>query len=62
MCSICSNAFLWHVQYFLGLVYTWRSLTGVKLNNNRTQYTRTSIFDSATKTLSLNYTKCKVFR
>jgi len=25
-------------------VYTWRTLTGVKLNNNRTQYSRPGIF------------------
>jgi len=28
----------------LGSVYTWRTLTGVKLNNNWTQYSRPEIF------------------
>jgi len=28
----------------LSPVYTWRTLTGVKLNNNRTQYFRPAIF------------------
>jgi len=43
-------------------VYTWRyTLTGLKLNNNLTQYSRLTIFGSVTKTLSRNYTKRKVF-
>jgi len=29
--------------YFLGSVYTWRTLTGLKLNNNWTQYSRRAI-------------------
>jgi len=30
--------------YTLRLVYTWRTLTGVKLNNHWTQYSRPAIF------------------
>jgi len=32
------------VNQLLGLVHTWRTLTGVKLNNNWTQYSRPAIF------------------
>jgi len=50
-------------KHRLGSVYTWRTLTGVKLNNNRTQYSRTAIFFGIiTKALRRNYTKRKVFR
>jgi len=28
----------------IGSIYTWRTLTGVKLHNNRTQYSRPAIF------------------
>jgi len=28
----------------LGLIYTWHTLTGVKLNNNSTQYSSPEIF------------------
>jgi len=31
------------LKYILGLVYTWRTLTDVKLNNNRTQYSSPAI-------------------
>jgi len=31
-------------SYCLGPVYTWRTLTGVKLNNNWTQYSSSEIF------------------
>jgi len=46
----------------LGPIYTWRTFTGIKLNNNWTQYSRPGIFRSATKALSRNYTKRKDFR
>jgi len=49
-------------SYDLGPVYTWRTLTGVKLNNNRTQYSSPEFFGSVTKSLILNYTKRKVFK
>jgi len=39
-----------------------RTLTGVKLNNNWTQFSRPEIFGSVIKILSRNYTKRKVFR
>jgi len=43
-----------------GPVYTSRTLTGVKLNNNWThQYSSPEIFGNATKALSRNYTKHK---
>jgi len=48
--------------YYIGPVYTWRTLTGVKLNNNRTQYSRPEIFWHVTKALSRKYTKREVFR
>jgi len=51
-----------YIFYIEGSVYTWHTLTGVKLNNNRTQYSRPPIFGSITKTLNRNYTKRKVFR
>jgi len=28
----------------IGPIYTWRTLTGIKLNNNRAQYSRPAIF------------------
>jgi len=31
----------------LGPIYTWRTLTGVNLNNNWTQYSRPAIFLAA---------------
>jgi len=47
----------------LGPVYISRTLTGIKLNNNRTQYSIVQkFFGSMSKTLVRNYTKRKVFR
>jgi len=31
-------------EYYFGPIYTWRTLTGVKLNNNWTKYSRPAIF------------------
>jgi len=38
--NCCASA----ANFALGLVYTWRTLTGVKLNNNRNQYSKQAIF------------------
>jgi len=35
-------AYLYTIR--LGPVYTWRTLTGIKLNNNRIQYSSSEIF------------------
>jgi len=32
------------IAYYWGPAHTWRTLTGVKLNNNWTQYSRLEIF------------------
>jgi len=45
-----------------GPIYTWRTLTGVKLNNNWTHYSRPAMFGSVTKALSRNYTNRNLFR
>jgi len=42
----------------LGPIYTWRTLTGVKLKNNLTQYLVQKFFGSVTKALIRSYTKC----
>jgi len=46
----------------LGPVYTWRTLTGVKLNKTEPSTLGQQFFGSVTKTLSQNYTMRKVFR
>jgi len=50
----------YHKLTYLALdpIYTWRTLSGVELNNNWTQ----QFFGSVTVALSLNYTRGKSFR
>jgi len=33
-----------NIPFLYGAIYTWRTLTGVKLNNNRTQYSNPEMF------------------
>jgi len=43
-------------------VYTWRTLTGVKLKTTEPSILAQQFFGSVTNTLNRNYTKRKVFR
>jgi len=46
----------------LGPVYTWRTLTGVKLNNNFTQYSSPEMFWQCNQGTEPELHKRKIFR